>query len=117
MTLTDFRAAIVRHVGLAIHDVLELESPAPLVYIRGRSAAGGAALYEIDVPGILAADWQDLEQVLTGRRPARVMTHVARIVGYYSFVHSWNGSKVAELRDRRRGNYDVQDLRTERGAA
>jgi len=30
---------------------------------------------------------------------------VTRIVGYYSRVSNWNKSKLAELRDRRSGNY------------
>ena len=30
---------------------------------------------------------------------------ITRIVGYYSRVDNWNSSKLAELADRRRGNY------------
>jgi len=33
---------------------------------------------------------------------------VTRIVGYYSRVNNWNPSKLAELRDRRRGNYAIR---------
>jgi len=32
---------------------------------------------------------------------------ITRIVGYYSRITNWNPSKLAELRDRRRGNYSV----------
>lgn len=30
---------------------------------------------------------------------------ISRIVGYMSRINCWNKSKIAELRDRRRGNY------------
>lgn len=33
------------------------------------------------------------------------VSHMTRIVGYYSKVHNWNQSKIGELRDRRAGNY------------
>lgn len=32
---------------------------------------------------------------------------ITRIVGYYSRINNWNPSKLAELRDRRNGNYAV----------
>lgn len=53
--------------------------------------------------------WSELLGVLLGFRQPRVMTHVTRIVGYYSFTYSWNKSKLAELRDRHKGNYGVPE--------
>ena len=35
---------------------------------------------------------------------------VTRIVGYFSRVSNWNKSKLAELRDRHRGNYSLQGV-------
>jgi anaerobic ribonucleoside-triphosphate reductase len=32
---------------------------------------------------------------------------ITRVVGYLSNLSSWNRSKLAELQDRRRGNYTV----------
>jgi ribonucleoside-triphosphate reductase len=32
---------------------------------------------------------------------------MTRVVGYFSRVHNWNKSKIAELRDRQKGNYSV----------
>lgn len=61
------------------------------------------------VSEVLAHRWEDLEAVLTGRRDARLMMHLTRIVGYYSRVDNWNRSKLAELRDRHAGNYAVGD--------
>ena len=38
------------------------------------------------------------------------MTHVTRIVGYYSQLQNWNRSKLAELRDRHKGDYSVPEV-------
>jgi hypothetical protein len=67
------------------------------------------ACYEITLSGLAECAWDELEAVLTGRRQPRVMTHLARIVGYYSMLHAWNRSKIAELRDRHRGNYSLAE--------
>jgi ribonucleoside-triphosphate reductase len=32
---------------------------------------------------------------------------ITRVVGYFSRIHNWNKSKIAELRDRQKGNYSV----------
>lgn len=32
---------------------------------------------------------------------------ITRVVGYFSRVDNWNKSKTAELRDRKKGNYQV----------
>lgn len=37
---------------------------------------------------------------------------VTRIVGYYSRINNWNKSKIAELRDRHRGNYSLGGSRS-----
>jgi hypothetical protein len=47
--------------------------------------------------------------MFTGRRGARVMTQITRIVGYYAMLHNWNRSKLAELRDRQRGEYALAE--------
>ena len=53
--------------------------------------------------------WAELLAVLTCRRAPRIMTHIARIVGYYSMLQNWNPSKIAEHNDRRRGNYTLEE--------
>jgi len=73
-----------------------------------RCAPTGYA-FSVTIPAIADNDWQVLEDVLFSRRSARIMTHVTRIVGYYSQIQNWNHSKVAELRDRHKGNYGVPD--------
>ena len=32
---------------------------------------------------------------------------VTRVVGYFSRIDNWNPGKVAELRDRQKGNYKI----------
>ena len=56
---------------------------------------------------------EDCHRISGGIRqtcPACSSPHVygiTRIVGYYSRVNNWNPSKLAELRDRQRGNYKI----------
>lgn len=52
-------------------------------------------------------DWANLREVIAGEREPNVLYHMARVVGYYSRVENWNRSKLGELRDRHRGNYQV----------
>jgi hypothetical protein len=47
--------------------------------------------------------------VLEGRMDPKRIQHITRIVGYFSRVASWNRSKVAELRDRRKTPHIVPD--------
>lgn len=61
----------------------------------------------IPVAAIEAAEWDILEQVLTGRREPQVLQHMTRVVGYFSRVENWNKSKVGELKDRHKGNYAI----------
>ncbi len=63
--------------------------------------------WELEPETIGAHSWQILEDVLLGRRRPEVMSHITRIVGYYSQLRGWNRSKLAELRDRHEGNYSV----------
>ena len=81
------------------------------VFVGCHTGGGGTngVRFEISPAAILdpKTTWEDLEPVLTGRRPVRVLGHMSRIVGYYSPVRCWNRSKHAELADRQRGEYVV----------
>ena len=59
----------------------------------------------IAVSDILQTECDELEAILLERRPARVLVHLTRIVGYFSQTQNWNRSKIAELNDRRKGAY------------
>lgn len=34
---------------------------------------------------------------------------MSRVVGYYSIIENWNGSKQAELKDRQKGDYKLAE--------
>lgn len=61
----------------------------------------------LPVDAIEAADWDLLEEVLTGKREPQVLQHMTRVVGYFSRVENWNKSKVGELKDRQKGDYGI----------
>ena len=54
--------------------------------------------------------YEGLEQMDEGEFNKAVpdVEHMTRIVGYYSKVHNWNPSKVAELKDRQTGQYEIK---------
>ena len=50
-------------------------------------------------------DWPVLKsQVNQGKN----VHHITRIVGYYSRVENWNKSKKGELKDRHKGDYNIE---------
>ena len=54
---------------------------------------------------IEANDWPALHrQIIQGKD----VTHITRVVGYYSKVENWNKSKLGELKDRHRGEYRLK---------
>ena len=67
-----------------------------------------ATNYTTSLPFSVVAsnDWENLRDVILGRDPMPII-HLARIVGYYSRVENWNTSKVGELKDRHRGDYQI----------
>jgi len=51
-----------------------------------------------------------MEEVKEARCPHCDSTNVigiSRVVGYFSVIENWNRGKLAELKDRQKGNYDV----------
>jgi len=65
--------------------------------------------FAVSISAIGENSWDELQAVLTGQRSPHVMTHVTRIVGYYSQLQNWNRSKLAELRDRHKGDYAIPE--------
>ena len=64
------------------------------------------AIWVLTPEAIGTHGWEMLSGVMTGRRGPVVIKHFSRIVGYYSVIQNWNRSKIAELRDRQKGNYN-----------
>lgn len=58
---------------------------------------------------ILKEDWPLLCDLLTGKRPARVLRHQTRIVGYFSSMRNWNGSQLAQSKARQVGDYGLPE--------
>ena len=73
--------------------------------------------YALSPQAVLEHSWDELEAVLTGKRWPNIMTHLTRIVGYFSRVQNWNRSKLAELRDRHAGNYALPEKGSPRSVA
>jgi anaerobic ribonucleoside-triphosphate reductase len=51
-----------------------------------------------------------MEEVKEARCPhcdSKKVIGISRVVGYYSVIENWNKGKIAELKDRQKGNYDV----------
>jgi hypothetical protein len=63
----------------------------------------------LGIKEIARHDPTDIVDVLMGRREAKVLIYLSRIVGYYSRISAWNKSKLAELKDRHKGNYGVPE--------
>ena len=45
----------------------------------------------------------DYKSIMQGRD----VTHMTRVVGYFSLTRNWNKSKLGELADRRKGDYSI----------
>jgi len=73
--------------------------------------------FAIPIAALKHTPWDQLEAVLLHKRDAKLMTHITRIVGYYSQLQNWNASKLAELKDRHKGSYVVPDLPMTRAAS
>ena len=60
-----------------------------------------------EVTGGSDSPWSQIEGVLVGRRPQRALSHMTRVIGYYSLIENWNMSKIGELAARHAGDYAV----------
>ena len=101
MTGTDFYANVEKHpqlTWLGVHPETE-EVVVKDTYLGIKHA--------LTLQTINEYRWEDLQDVITGKRDGTIMRPITRIVGYYSRVNNWNLSKLAELDDRHKGNYAV----------
>lgn len=90
-------------------DMIKLSS---IIEIDGITEAGNIKVinhsnqeaYEVTIETIVKTPIKDLMLALeTGVHIN--LYQISRIVGYMSRINCWNKSKIAELRDRRRGTY------------
>ena len=111
MNPTDFLINVTAHpeltgIGGQNADPFDRPSPDDMVFVRHEPTDH---TFGLTIAEIKEHAWLDIEAVLTRKRPAKVMVHMARIVGYYSRVTNWNRGKLAELRDRHLGNYALPE--------
>ena len=106
MTSRDFYTNVQKHADLEWLGVRELPSGVGEALVLHKKTGIKSATV---VSSILAHSWKELEGVLTGKREARVMIHLTRIVGYYSRISNWNLSAKAQLRDRQKGQYALPE--------
>lgn len=52
-------------------------------------------------------DWSALQSQIVQGKDVRQVT---RVVGYYSRTENWNKSKLGELDDRHKGDYQIQSI-------
>ena len=65
---------------------------------------------EVKLPAeaIAKSEWDTLHDVMIGKREPAVLQHMTRVVGYYSKIENWNPSKIGELEDRQKGDYELK---------
>ena len=97
MMVCDFQERIERHPDLKIVGYKDFK-----VYVeyKGHFSSVSTTCIEENL-------WTDLEDVLIGRREPECLYHMSRVVGYFSRIENWNSSKQGELKDRHKGDYNV----------
>jgi hypothetical protein len=108
MTAAELLEAARDHPRITLAGTLDATDEIVFAVAPERDDTFGQTRYvAIHAEDILVRKWSEIEDVLLGRRSPRILTFLARIVGYYSQVQNWNRSKLAELRDRHRGDYVI----------
>jgi hypothetical protein len=111
----EFYNRIAEHPHLTWLGCKEGATPAEDQVLIGFDGHGSwqPSKFAVTIAALNDHSWSELEAVLTSQRSPRIMTHITRIVGYYSQLQNWNASKLAELRDRQNGNYGVPEAQVE----
>lgn len=104
MTGTELFDKIAEHAELEGVGILETDK-GPAVMIK-HTPSGMATQFPLEA--IETLGWGVLEPVLTGQRDPNVLTHMSRIVGYFSRLANWSKSKIGELKDRHKGSYALE---------
>jgi hypothetical protein len=102
----EFYASVVAHKDLIWLGAKTNTQGVDCAYIATRRLG---SVTEIPIAAIKDHDWDTWQSLALGLRPAKIMKYITRIVGYYSELHNWNPSKIAELHDRHNGTYSVPE--------
>lgn len=63
--------------------------------------------WNVPIKTIADNAWETLRPVIMEEREPDVLVKMTRVVGYMSQIKNWNASKLAELKARQQGNYQV----------
>jgi hypothetical protein len=96
--------------GLGIEEAEGDKGPA--AHVRHVPSGGK---FRVELSAIADQDWDTLLSIFQGRRQPRVLSHMTRVVGYFSKIENWNRSKVGELKGRQCGDYSLETERTAEG--
>ena len=107
MDRSEFFDRVKAHPDLECLGVEEESAAEPASALVRHAPSGGK--YRIELAAVARHPWETLEAVLTGRREPRVLSHMTRVVGYFSRVENWNRSKLGELEARQGGEYSLDD--------
>ena len=107
--LVNFLCRVQEHPGLTYLGAREGKTPDENEAIVKFDGPHQVMKFAVTRSAIYENEWDQLLAVLTGLRSPRIMTHICRIVGYYSMLQNWNPSKIAEHNDRRKGNYVLEE--------
>ena len=103
----EFYRNVQEHESLEWLGAREGKTPVEDEVIVKYSTTG--ARFAILISAIKENPWEELFDVLVGKRQPNIMAHISRVVGYYAFFHNMNRSKQQEVIDRRRGNYTLPE--------
>lgn len=65
----------------------------------------GGEQIKLSTNAILNHEWDDLRSAIIKEKSPVPLSHITRVVGYFSSVANWNESKRGELEDRHKGDY------------
>jgi len=103
MDVQAFMELVKAHPDL---ELVSVDAERETVYLRSPPTG---PCFRLTLRAILDYEWEEFEAVFAGRRPPNALSHMTRIVGYYSRIENWNKSKLGELRDRQKGDYAVRE--------
>jgi hypothetical protein len=61
-------------------------------------------IVKVDLDKLKSLKWPTIKRFLYD---GRNVSHMTRVVGYYSKTENWNKSKLGELKDRQDGEYSI----------
>ena len=108
MNIKDFVININKHNDLKLIDVIFEDKNNPCEDYIIVESPNINIQFKINISECINKyTWEEIEDVLTGKRDEKVLKHISRVVGYYSNIDGWNDSKLGELKDRQKGNYKI----------